>query len=386
MVPAQTILDTAREREVDIIGLSGLITPSLDEMVHVAAEMERHGVHGAAADRRRDDEPAPHESAGRSRVPADRSCTSPTPAAPSGVISKLLSDDPSATASSTTLETEYRRVIEAHERAEVERNRVTLDEARANRLECDVRRVDGDRADVHRAAHVRRLRRRRTRAVHRLDAVLPHVGPPRPVPRDPRPTPSSARPPARCSTTRSPCSTRSSPTGGSARERSSGSGRRRPTSTTSSSTPTDAHDRTGSSPRTAPAGDQDRWPPQPEPVRLRRADRFRRRRLRRWLRRHGRTGGARDRRAVRGRWRRLLVDPREGPRRSRRRGVRGADPRARPDRAVGVRPGRAVHAGGAVQGAIPGHPPGAGVPEPTRSHREVDDVRPPRRRTRRAWC
>ena len=41
MVPAEKILSTARERNVDIIGLSGLITPSLDEMVHVASEMRR---------------------------------------------------------------------------------------------------------------------------------------------------------------------------------------------------------------------------------------------------------------------------------------------------------------------------------------------------------
>ena len=41
MVPAQKIIDTAIEENVDIIGLSGLITPSLDEMVHVAKEMER---------------------------------------------------------------------------------------------------------------------------------------------------------------------------------------------------------------------------------------------------------------------------------------------------------------------------------------------------------
>lgn len=43
MVPCETILKTAREQNVDIIGLSGLITPSLDEMVHVAKEMERQG-------------------------------------------------------------------------------------------------------------------------------------------------------------------------------------------------------------------------------------------------------------------------------------------------------------------------------------------------------
>ena len=41
MVPAEKILQTAREENADIIGLSGLITPSLDEMVHVAKEMQR---------------------------------------------------------------------------------------------------------------------------------------------------------------------------------------------------------------------------------------------------------------------------------------------------------------------------------------------------------
>src|SRR5258708_31376278 len=43
MVPTEKILQTAREKEADIIGLSGLITPSLDEMAHVAKEMERQG-------------------------------------------------------------------------------------------------------------------------------------------------------------------------------------------------------------------------------------------------------------------------------------------------------------------------------------------------------
>ena len=43
MVPAEKILEVAREKNVDLIGLSGLITPSLDEMVHVARELEREG-------------------------------------------------------------------------------------------------------------------------------------------------------------------------------------------------------------------------------------------------------------------------------------------------------------------------------------------------------
>jgi 5-methyltetrahydrofolate--homocysteine methyltransferase len=44
MVPADKIIDTAIEEQADIIGLSGLITPSLDEMVHVAGEMTRRGL------------------------------------------------------------------------------------------------------------------------------------------------------------------------------------------------------------------------------------------------------------------------------------------------------------------------------------------------------
>ena len=43
MVPAATILEVAREKHVDLVGLSGLITPSLDEMVHVAGELQREG-------------------------------------------------------------------------------------------------------------------------------------------------------------------------------------------------------------------------------------------------------------------------------------------------------------------------------------------------------
>src|SRR3954453_23148107 len=43
MIPCDDILNKAREHKVDLIGLSGLITPSLDEMVHVAREMQREG-------------------------------------------------------------------------------------------------------------------------------------------------------------------------------------------------------------------------------------------------------------------------------------------------------------------------------------------------------
>jgi 5-methyltetrahydrofolate--homocysteine methyltransferase len=44
MVPAETIVQKAIEEQVDMVGLSGLITPSLDEMVHVVKEMQRAGL------------------------------------------------------------------------------------------------------------------------------------------------------------------------------------------------------------------------------------------------------------------------------------------------------------------------------------------------------
>ena len=68
MVPAAKILDAAIEQKADIIGLSGLITPSLDEMAFVAREMERRGFTTAAADRRRHDEQAAHRREDRPRV------------------------------------------------------------------------------------------------------------------------------------------------------------------------------------------------------------------------------------------------------------------------------------------------------------------------------
>ena len=70
MVPAAKILETAQQEGADIIGLSGLITPSLDEMCHVAAEMERQGFERAAADRRRHDQPRPHRGEDPSELPA----------------------------------------------------------------------------------------------------------------------------------------------------------------------------------------------------------------------------------------------------------------------------------------------------------------------------
>ena len=68
MVPCERILEQARAVSADMIGLSGLITPSLEEMVHVAARDGTAGHAHPAADRRRHDERAPHGGAHRSEL------------------------------------------------------------------------------------------------------------------------------------------------------------------------------------------------------------------------------------------------------------------------------------------------------------------------------
>ena len=132
MVPAQTILDTAKERDADIVGLSGLITPSLDEMVRVASEMERLGfntpllIGGATTSRLHTSlkiDPAYH---GPVVHVGDASRAS-------GVISALLSNT-QREEFLAELEADYARVVESHARAKVERERVSIEAARANAL------------------------------------------------------------------------------------------------------------------------------------------------------------------------------------------------------------------------------------------------------------
>ena len=93
MVPAQKILATARERNADAIGLSGLITPSLEEMAHVAGEMQREGfsvpllIGGATTSRVHTAvKIAPHYRNGPTVYVPDASRAV-------GVVTNLLSDD-----------------------------------------------------------------------------------------------------------------------------------------------------------------------------------------------------------------------------------------------------------------------------------------------------
>ena len=136
MVPAQKILQVAREEKVDVIGLSGLITPSLDEMVHVASEMEREGfdiplmIGGATTSRVHTAVKIhPRYQRGQAVYVIDASRAV-------GVVSNLLSpeirDDYIA-----GIRAEYARVAQAHARNEAEKQRLSLARARANGQKLD---------------------------------------------------------------------------------------------------------------------------------------------------------------------------------------------------------------------------------------------------------
>ncbi len=137
MVPANKILEKAREVEADVIGLSGLITPSLDEMVHVASEMQRSGfdiplliggattskTHTAVKIEPQYEGPVVHV------LDASRSVA---------VVSSLLGSDRDAR-NNFILDTrqEYARVREARAGRKATKKYIPLEQARANPVQLD---------------------------------------------------------------------------------------------------------------------------------------------------------------------------------------------------------------------------------------------------------
>ena len=136
MVPADRILDEAKAHNVDIIGLSGLITPSLDEMVFVGAEMERRGfdipllIGGATTSRTHTAvkiEPAYRRGSTTYVVDASRAVS---------VVSGLLSKTERAKNEAATRD-EYIRIREQYARGQEVKARATLAQARENRFRID---------------------------------------------------------------------------------------------------------------------------------------------------------------------------------------------------------------------------------------------------------
>jgi 5-methyltetrahydrofolate--homocysteine methyltransferase len=136
MVPAEKILQAAIAENADIVGLSGLITPSLDEMCHVAAEMERQGfelpllIGGATTSRTHTAVKIhPHYRRGQAVYVNDASRAV-------GVVSSLLSREAKPRIISD-IRAEYARIAAAHARGEQNKKRLSLDDARANALRLD---------------------------------------------------------------------------------------------------------------------------------------------------------------------------------------------------------------------------------------------------------
>ncbi len=134
MVPADKILQTAIDQKVDIIGLSGLITPSLDEMVHVAEEMQRRNmtvplmIGGATTSRTHTavkiapayDQPVIHVT------DASRSVS---------IASKLLNHEKDAFVKS--IRDEYGVVQKTHQQKQSFKNYISIEEARKNKYKID---------------------------------------------------------------------------------------------------------------------------------------------------------------------------------------------------------------------------------------------------------
>jgi 5-methyltetrahydrofolate--homocysteine methyltransferase len=119
MVPARKILDVAREKKADLIGLSGLITPSLDEMCFVASEMEREGFDiplliGGATTSRVHTAVKIHPNYARGQAIYVNDASRAV-----GVVSALLSGEQKAPYVAT-VRADYAKVADAHARAEVD--------------------------------------------------------------------------------------------------------------------------------------------------------------------------------------------------------------------------------------------------------------------------
>ncbi|MFN3513502.1 MAG: methionine synthase [Phenylobacterium sp.] len=136
MVPADRILDEAEKHKVDIVGLSGLITPSLDEMVFVAGEMERRGfdipllIGGATTSKTHTAvkiEPAYKAGSTTYVLDASRAV---------GVVSGLLSKEERTRIQAET-RADYARVREQYARGQGARARASLKEARDNAFTPD---------------------------------------------------------------------------------------------------------------------------------------------------------------------------------------------------------------------------------------------------------
>jgi 5-methyltetrahydrofolate--homocysteine methyltransferase len=136
MVPATKIIETAKTEGADIIGLSGLITPSLDEMSHLAGELERLGMNvplligGATTSRVHTAVKIDPNYRGGPVVHVNDASRAV------GVVSSLLSPD-RREAYAAEVRADYAKISAAHFRAQADKKRLKLADARANAVAID---------------------------------------------------------------------------------------------------------------------------------------------------------------------------------------------------------------------------------------------------------
>ena len=181
MVPAAKILETAKREKADIIGLSGLITPSLDEMCHVAAEMEREGfdmpllIGGATTSRVHTAvKITPNYERGQTIYVTDASRAV-------GVVSNLMSQSERG-AYMEDVRAEYVKIREAYLRGETKKTRLPLEGRARQPFQDRLVGLCAAQAEARRHARVQELQAQRARALYRLDAVLSDLGAFRQVP------------------------------------------------------------------------------------------------------------------------------------------------------------------------------------------------------------
>jgi 5-methyltetrahydrofolate--homocysteine methyltransferase len=135
MVPTEDILKKAKEENVDVIGLSGLITPSLDEMVNVAKEMERQGftiplmIGGATTSRIHTSVKIDEHYSGAVVHVLDASKSVP-------VVGQLLGKE-TATPFKVKTKEEYKKLREDHANRKSDKQYISYEEARQNKLKID---------------------------------------------------------------------------------------------------------------------------------------------------------------------------------------------------------------------------------------------------------
>ena len=181
MVPAEKILDTAAAEGADVVGLSGLITPSLDQMVDVAEEMERRGLElplligGATTSRQ-------HTAVKIAPAYSHETVHVLDASRVTDVVSALL--DPDAARSRLDAENrELQERLRAQHAEKQKRPLLPLEEARG---EPDAVAFDDLPEPPFTGVPLDRARARRARAADRLAVLLPRVGPEGQVPGDPR--------------------------------------------------------------------------------------------------------------------------------------------------------------------------------------------------------